>query len=199
MFLFRKKNENSEIKPAEPTKAELFRPDKSKTGKPEKARGKTVEAERVVETIERPLSDSPLKVVIPASALKEEEAKDPVQLTASIPLPTSVPDEVVDSFLKPGHQSAAKPDEATLAFEPGQVKKTQSDPVLPKLESAKAVKEGEGKENMFSSLFGQPIEEEENSLARLITSLPEITIEEVLSEADEVKNLMKEYSCSHES
>ena len=210
MFLFKRKKENSESKPAEPTKAELIRPDKNKKGKPEKTRGKTIEAESVVETIEKTSSEFPepgVKVVVPASALKEEVG-EAVPAAASAPSTSSLPDEVVDSLLSPGHQKAAAPAEpkaaapvepkaaATPSPAPVEAKKADPPPMSPKTDSRKAVKEGEGKENMFSSIFGKAVEVEENSLDRLIKGLPEVTMEEILNEADEVKNLIREYTRS---
>ncbi len=197
MFLFRKKNENNDVKPAKATKAELLRPDKSKTKTPEKAKGKTVEAESVLETLEIPKAeakDFPVKIVVPASALKEEEAKDSAPAAIFAPPEVALPDEVVDSLLKPGHQRSAKPDEVKPAPVSAEAKKLNPTPVSLKTDSGKAVKEGEGKENIFSSLFGNEIEEEENSLTRLIKNLPELSIEEVLGEAEEVKNLIMKYS-----
>lgn len=197
MFLFKRKKEDNDAKAAEPTKAELLRPDKSKKGNPEQVKGKTIDAESVVETFEKPVAqDSPIKVVVPASALKEEaEESIPV---AVVPPVASLPDEVVDSLLTPGHQAAATPSEtkAAVVLPPAPVAAKAADPppMSPKPDNRKAVKEGEGKENMFSSIFGKAIEEEENSLGRLIKALPEISMEEVLNEADEVKNLIREFS-----
>jgi hypothetical protein len=190
MFLFRRKNENNVQPAADPTKAELLRPDKNKKG-PEKAKGQIVEAESVVETIEKAQADFPVKVVIPASALKEEAAQNPAVESA---LPVSgVPDEVADSLLTPGHQGIAKtavdPAAARPAAAPDPAPATIPDP-------KKAIQAGEGKDNMFSSLFGNAVEEEENILDRLFKSLPEISMEEILREAEEVKSLIKEFSKS---
>jgi hypothetical protein len=52
---------------------------------------------------------------------------------------------------------------------------------------------GDEKENLFSNLFGSVEVEEDNPLKRLISSLPEISIDEVMNEADEVKGLMSEW------
>jgi hypothetical protein len=52
---------------------------------------------------------------------------------------------------------------------------------------------GEEKENLFSNLFTSVEVEEDNPLKRLINSLPEISIDEVMNEADEVKGLMSEW------
>jgi hypothetical protein len=55
-------------------------------------------------------------------------------------------------------------------------------------------KEGEEtKDNLFSQLFGKVEQEEETPLDRLIKALPEISIEEVMNEAEEVKGLMSEW------
>jgi hypothetical protein len=80
--------------------------------------------------------------------------------------------------------------------------KPESPEVSPKTESAK--KEGRenakadnqddinNKDNLFSSLFGQTVEKEETPIDRLIKSLPDITIEEVMNEAEEVQCLINE-------
>ncbi len=60
-------------------------------------------------------------------------------------------------------------------------------------EPAKKAAEGEDKGNMFSSLFGKNEIVEETPRDRLIKSLPDTTIEEVLNEAEEVKGLMDEW------
>jgi hypothetical protein len=51
----------------------------------------------------------------------------------------------------------------------------------------------ENKENLFSQLFGKVEEIEETPLDRLIKVLPEISMDEVLNEAEEVKGLMSEW------
>jgi hypothetical protein len=190
MFLFRRKNENNVQPAADPTKAELLRPDKNKKG-PEKAKGQIVEAESVVETIEKAQADFPVKVVIPASALKEEAAQNPAVESA---LPVSgVPDEVADSLLTPGHQGIAKTVVDPAAARPA----AAPDPAPATIPAPKkAIQAVEGKDNMFSSLFGNAVEEEENILDRLFKSLPEISMEEILREAEEVKSLIKEFSKS---
>ncbi len=200
MFLFRKKKDNTETPAAEPTKAELIRPDKNKKSQPVKGKGKIVEAESVVETVETAQADRPVKVVVPASALKEEETANPVAAVESSPPAAAVPDEVADSLLTPGHpgaaQSAAAP-AATLTA-PADATPAPTPVTAPKPDPKKAVQEGEGKDNLFSSLFGQAVEEEEDILAKLVKSLPEISMEEILSDAEEVKSLMKEFSQSQD-
>jgi len=199
MFLFKRKKENSGNQAGEATKAELIRPDKSKKDKP-KAKGKTVEAESVVETIETSQAEgkeTPVKMVVPASALKDEAAGDPVAAAPSAPPVPAVSDEVADSLLTPGHGGDKKPADAPPAA-PVEAKKPAPAPDAPKPEAKKAAPEAAGGDNLFSSLFSKTEVEEENSLDRLVKALPDITMEEVLSEAEEVKNLMKEYSHSQE-
>ena len=53
--------------------------------------------------------------------------------------------------------------------------------------------ENEEKDGLFDNLFGQEDEEEESSIQGLIASLPDITVEEVLGAAEEVKVLMREW------
>jgi hypothetical protein len=53
--------------------------------------------------------------------------------------------------------------------------------------------EEENKGNLFSQLFSKVEEAEETPLDRLIKTLPEITMEEVVNEAEEVKGLMSEW------
>jgi hypothetical protein len=61
--------------------------------------------------------------------------------------------------------------------------------------AAEAAKKGGAEEsgNLFSQLFGKTEEVEETPVDRLIKTLPEISIEEVLNEAEEVKGLMSEW------
>jgi hypothetical protein len=63
-------------------------------------------------------------------------------------------------------------------------------------ENGKKAAEAEDKGNMFSNLFGKAEVEEETYLDRLIKSLPDVSIEEVVNEADEVKNIMNEWFLS---
>ncbi|MBN1190637.1 MAG: hypothetical protein JXA46_12860 [Dehalococcoidales bacterium] len=53
--------------------------------------------------------------------------------------------------------------------------------------------EEENKDNLFSQLFSKVEEVEETPLDRLIKSLPDISIEEVMNEAEEVKDMMSEW------
>jgi hypothetical protein len=61
----------------------------------------------------------------------------------------------------------------------------------PAAETAKKPEEDKG--NLFSQLFGKVEEAEETPLDRLIKALPEISMEEVVNEAEEVKGLMSEW------
>jgi hypothetical protein len=62
-----------------------------------------------------------------------------------------------------------------------------------KPDEAKKGAEGEDKGNIFSNLFGKADVEEETPLDRLIKSLPDISIDEVVNEAEEVKSLISEW------
>jgi hypothetical protein len=53
--------------------------------------------------------------------------------------------------------------------------------------------EGADKGNLFSNLFGKVEVEEDDPLKKLIKTLPEITMDEVMIEAEEVKGLISEW------
>jgi hypothetical protein len=57
-------------------------------------------------------------------------------------------------------------------------------------------KQGNGaqKESLLANIFSKVLEEEETPLDRLIIALPDITVREVLKEAEEVQELMREWS-----
>jgi hypothetical protein len=301
MFLFRRKKENAEntadglnleeivkleksISPAKPVKP-AGKDKKEKAVK--KAEGGTTakdpffQAEDALQIIE---NDTPVKVVIPASSLIEEEESEPLKAGAPEPVGEPVAEEVVDSLFEKvnegkeeeeeevslegilppidkkmaarlaGKEPAAAADKAPAVAQPqspaaaksngaaeGQVQSPEAAkspaPAEGKTESAKADKSpapAEGKTegaaaaklpgaaeaklpgaaeakppapaaeaakkggaeengNLFSQLFGKTEEVEETAVDRLIKSLPEISIEEVLNEAEEVKGLMSEW------
>jgi hypothetical protein len=53
--------------------------------------------------------------------------------------------------------------------------------------------EGADKGNIFSNLFGKVEVEEDDPLKKLIKTLPEISMDEVMIEAEEVKGLISEW------
>jgi hypothetical protein len=91
-------------------------------------------------------------------------------------------------------QSAAKAEQLTAkADTPSSPQPEKTKDEKPAEQAKKAVPEGEDKGNLFSSLFGKNEIVEETPLDRLIKSLPDTTIEEVMNEAEEVKGLMNEW------
>jgi hypothetical protein len=198
--------------------------DKKKSKQKEVKSDKTENAEQSLDT------DIPMKVVIPASSLLEDQelssVKVPetnksaiaeedldkllVKVNQGEPV-VEIPDISLDILAPPTDehektlQSANKPEvkfdsKPEVKNESNTENKSESKPetkdeVKP-AESApdKATKaEGDGKENLFSNLFGKVEVEEDNPTQRLIHSLPDISIEEVLNEAEEVKGLMHEW------
>jgi hypothetical protein len=54
--------------------------------------------------------------------------------------------------------------------------------------------QGAGEQSLLANIFSNVVEEEETPLDRLIASLPDVTIKEVLKEAEEVRGLINEWS-----
>lgn len=267
MFLFRRKKDNTEAKlAAQEAKVKKALEQKEKeaqaSAKKEAAAAKAAQVEAAkkeaaaarvvkVEAVKAGKA-APVKVVVPASSLKEEGSGLP-KVQSQTPAGAEVPDELVDSLLvkvnreesdeiaapalseiipvaKPVQavveapaaatgadqspvaaevaKSAAKPSATVVppstaqpAAQPAQATeaaKAESKPAEEPKKPAAEAKKGatEDNVNMFSNLFGKSEVEEETYLDRLIKSLPDITIEEVMSEADEVKGLMSEWSQS---
>jgi hypothetical protein len=299
MFLFRRKKENAENVADGLNPEEILKLEKSinpaKSAKPagkdkkekavKKAEAETTakdpffQAEDALQIIE---NDTPVKVVIPASSLIEDDDPEPLKAGAPEPVGEPVAEEVVDSLFEKVNQGkdeeeeevsleailppiekkaearpassappvkvpavsaekapAAAPSQSQAAGKSngaiegqGQSPAAAKTPVQAesKPESAKADKspapaEGkteaaaaaklpgateakapapaaeaakkggaeENKENLFSQLFGKTEEVEETPVDRLIKQLPDISIEEVLNEAEEVKGLMSEW------
>ncbi len=124
---------------------------------------------KVEDTVQASETETPVKVIIPASALKEELTDEVIlQQETGKTLPP-IPEEVADSLLV-----KAKPQD--LISEP----------------AARSTK-GEAKDSLFSDLFGQVEQEEDTPLDRLIKSLPDISMEEILNQAEETQRLMNEW------
>jgi hypothetical protein len=235
MFLFRKKTNDSENKISGAKKENPGKPEKlaqlSKNEKKNKDGDKAgtiivqkIKKGKAGDAIEVPDNDAPVKVVIPASALKEDVPEVVIPVKEPEVPKTAVPDEVADSLLvkvNQGKDSENKTFEVPLRnilplpdyTEPvksnAEVKansqvdtnpsnmevKKPAAPVESKVQPPSPEKEkksggGQEKENVFSNLFGKAEEVEETPLDRLIDSLPDITISEVMNEAEEVKELM---------
>jgi hypothetical protein len=135
-----------------------------------------------------------LSEIIPAAKPVQAVVETPAAATGANQSPVAA--EVAQSAAKPVAAvvppSAAQPAPATDAAK-AEAKPVEA-PKKPAAEAKKGATEDNG--NMFSNLFGKSEVEEETYLDRLIKSLPDITIEEVMSEADEVKGLMSEWSQS---
>jgi hypothetical protein len=260
MFFFRwmrntTEKKNEPVKSEAPSKLVKKEDKENKQKSAKEAKTAVMETEAAVETVkvkqiiagEKPVRSpdikvnekaAPIKVVIPAKALEEDEIKKEKLAPAKVAPKTPVPEEELDSLLVPVKRDPAEEPEVSISTEilmpkpekiistpattsialpaalpapaaaipapvsasvsaalppaPTENKKEEKSPEPPK-DKTKGASEGEDKGNLFSNLFGKAIEEEETPLDRLIKSLPDITIEEVLTEAEEVKGLMSEY------
>ncbi|HSW58076.1 MAG TPA: hypothetical protein VLH15_06715 [Dehalococcoidales bacterium] len=92
---------------------------------------------------------------------------------------------------KPAAQSPSAAPAGVAKTEPS-LKPPESNDKKPAVSDKKENK-AEDKGNTFSNLFGKTEVDEETPLDRLIKSLPDVSIEEVASEAEEVKSLMVEW------
>ncbi len=73
---------------------------------------------------------------------------------------------------------------------------TQSENLTPGDEPVAVEPESDGKKGFSDSLFEQSEDEEETPVQILIKSLPDVTVQEVLNAAEEVKALMHEWQSS---
>ncbi len=132
---------------------------------------------------ERPPANVPVSVsaapraattpAFPGSAAPAVEGK-----AVALPEPAPVQAAGAVQLPKPAEKSAEKPPEG--------VKKEAPD-------GAKKEAPSEDKGSMLSNLFGKADVEEETYLDRLIKSLPDVSLEEVVNEADEVNNIMNDW------
>ena len=89
--------------------------------------------------------------------------------------------------------------EADAITQPVQLEKllgsdVQADAALEKTEEEAGVKgEKEGKNGLLGNLFEEEEEEEDSGISSLIASLPDITAEELLGEAQELTALIREW------
>jgi hypothetical protein len=234
MFLFKKKKDGPEektmldktealIKSAKENSKEKFRqkagsdlPDKRNQGKQGQS-GAILDASQNLET------DAPMKVVIPASSLLEDQ--DVISVKASESTGLTITEEDVDKLLVevnkdkpaaeipdisldilvPPKEAVEKPKQATgqsieVKLEPKpEVKsesklaaKSEAKPSEPAADKDKKTEGADGG-NLFSNLFGKVEVEEDNPLQRLMNSLPTISMDEVMIEAEEVKGIMSEW------
>jgi hypothetical protein len=120
----------------------------------------------------------------PVLSVKTEtsQAEKPAVPEANLPTPAVVPEKPVE--IKPV---------AAISPVPAETPKPPAAPEIKPAENAQKAAPAEEKGDLFSNLFGKSEVEEETHLDRLIKSLPDVGIEEVINEADEVKNLMNEW------
>jgi hypothetical protein len=154
--------------------------------------------------------ETPLKVVIPDSSSEQEETIEAIEDEESASGEEAVPNEIVDSlFVKvkrdkaedssvvaPNIDAVLRPNIAEILTPPGNTSEKKAQ--VPIIDQSKKSPEGEGKNALLTSLFTKAVEVEETPLDRLIKTLPDITIKEVLKEAEEVKVLMSEWFQSQE-
>jgi hypothetical protein len=131
---------------------------------------------------------------IPVPTVAEQSASKNLQpvVTAFAIAQTELPKEKAQPDMQGlGVNSKIKATEETKETVPktatGEPAKKESD------DPAKKAIEGDQKDNLFSNLFSKTEEKEETPIDRLIKSIPDITIEEVMNEAEEVKGLMGEW------
>jgi hypothetical protein len=185
MFLFRKRKIVSETDAEQLEKEESIGPvnaaDAEKKGKP----------------VQISDEDVPVKIVVAAGSLREEVSPQPVQEKPPDFIKETMPEEAVDGLFVKVNQEKIENDQARTAFD--RIVLSQNSEPQPQ-ESPHTISEqtneasgGDGKDKLLSNLFGNMEEEEETPLDRLIKILPDITIEEVLNEAEVVKGIMNEY------
>jgi hypothetical protein len=132
------------------------------------------------------------------AAAKELAAKAasgaPVVSAATAPEPVLKKIEDVKD-IKPKAPEANKAPEGNQAPEPNKApepgEKTEA---KDKDKDKDKEKEEEGGKSLFANLFNKTEEKEETPLDKLIKSMPDITIDEVMSEAEEVRGLIAEWS-----
>jgi hypothetical protein len=175
--LLRKRKDSPEDLPVRANKTDL---DKSvlaeqvgneKKGKQIQKVGAALEkkaAAKTEEVIQEPEAEMPIKVTIPASALKEELTDEIILQRETSKTWEPVPEEVADSLLV-----VAKPPDS-----------------IP--EPALKLAQNEDKDSLFSGLF-ENVAEDETSIDRLIKSLPDISIEEVLNQSEETKRFINQW------
>jgi hypothetical protein len=197
---------------------------KSKSKEQGAQSGKIRHNDQTIET------DTPMKIVIPASSLLEEQDLSSINVPAANN--STVPEEDLDKLLikvnqdepvvevpeisldvhdpiKEGNGKTIQPpnkSEEKLESKPEALPKlnldsksesktemnTETKPPESKPDKDKTPK-GDGKENLFSNIFQKVDAVEDNPTQRLINSLPDISIEEVINEAQEVNGLMQEW------
>jgi len=173
--------------------------------------GDDVNTERHEEEIEEEIERAADALVTPMADRKDKHTAE----TVDAPLPLGGDEEekevaeAADALLTPmrnGEDSTVAPESSTgedmakvkdIFAESTQTEEEPSGKTPEKDGEAAAVEpENEGKDESLDNLFGHEEEEEEMPIQGLIASLPDITVQEVLSAAEEVKALMYEWQSS---
>jgi len=149
------------------------------------------EIERAADALLAPVADRKDKhtaetIDAPLPLVGDEEDKEVAEAADALLTPMK---NGKDSVLAP--ESSTGEDMAKVKDIFAQSKQTEKDGEVV------AVKpENEGKDESLDNLFGHEEEEEESPIQGLIASLPDITVQEVLSAAEEVKALIYEWQSS---
>lgn len=169
------------------------------------------DTERREEEIEEEIERAADALLAPVADRKDKHTAETID--APLPLVGDEEDkevaEAADALLTPmknGKDSALAPESSTgedmakvkdIFAQSKQTEKESSGKTLEKDGEAVAVEpENEGKDESLDNLFGHEEEEEESPIQGLIASLPDITVQEVLSAAEEVKALIYEWQSS---
>ena len=167
--------------------------------------GDDVNTERHEEEIEKEIERAADVLLTPMEDREDKHMAETVD--APLPLVGDGKDkevaEAADALLTPmrnGGDSALAPESSTgedmakvkdIFAQSTETEKEPSGKTPEKDGEAAAVEpENEGKDESLDNLFGHEEEEEESPIRGLIASLPDITVQEVLSAAEEVKALM---------
>lgn len=138
-------------------------------------------------------------VETPLPLVGEEKDKEVAKVADALLTPVvddkdNGPAQRGDGPLAPG-SGAAGGDTAVVSDTFAQ--STQSENLTPGDEPVAVEPESEGKDGgLLANLFEQPEDEEETPVQILIKSLPDVTVQEVLNAAEEVKALMHEWQSS---
>jgi hypothetical protein len=209
MFILKRKKDSpeSEIKPGKVQKEkrankEFDAPLRERTWAETSGRVKILSREETVKANEVIEKEPPVRVLISASALEADEPAQEYDGQETVNGEDPVPGDVVDSLFVKVKRSQP-PDSSiapTISNILQSVDKTPQtiqpeNKVVEKVPSL-GTKQGDGaqQESLLANIFSKVIEEEETPLDRLIMALPDITVREVLKEAEEVQELMAEWS-----
>jgi hypothetical protein len=141
-----------------------------KSSKQEKAQKavQPVQSSQPAQPVQIEQPTQPVQVIQPVMLVQPVQAAQPAAGSAEVPAENA----------EPAPDASPAPAEEKPAAEADKSKKPDED---------------DSNGNLFSSLFGKTAVEEESPLDRLINALPDISISEVMNEAEEFKGLMDEW------